>query len=128
MSEAIEVLEGIKSLTAEEPPALDVQAIAEAATRSVVEALSAQPPAEAELERLPEPEPDAVTAVMEKPTTVSAPAIPDGCHAKPVMPQAVLLPAEPILLSAEIVSLLRASLKANLQDVTNKVLWIALKD
>ena len=46
MSEATQVLEGIKSLTAEEPPALDVQAIAEAATRKVVDALSAQPHAE----------------------------------------------------------------------------------
>jgi hypothetical protein len=67
MSEATQVLEGIKSLTAEEPPVLDVQAIADAAARKVVEALSAQPPAELGL-----PETDAATAVMEKPTTVSA--------------------------------------------------------
>jgi hypothetical protein len=93
MSEATQVLEGIKSLTAEELPVLNVQAIAEAATRNIVEALSGQP--HAELERLPE---------------------------------AVLLPAEPILLAPEVVSLLRASLKAGLSEVTNKVLWLALKD
>jgi hypothetical protein len=116
MSEATQVLEDIKSLTAEEPPVLNVQAIAEAATRKVVEALSAQ--LHAELERLPDA--DAVTAVMEKPTTVSAPET-------PVMPQFVLLPAESILLAPEVVSVLRASVQANLPEVTAKILRVVLK-
>jgi hypothetical protein len=108
-------LEKIKSLTADEPPMLDVQAIAEAATRSVVEALSAEPQAELDI---PEAE---VAAVTEKPTTVSAPEA-----AVPLL--RVQYGDGAVLLSAQVVSLLRASLKANLQDVTNKVLWAMLED
>lgn len=112
MSEATQVLEGIKSLTAEEPPALDVQAIAEAATRKVVDTLSAQPHAELGL-----PDADAVTAVMEKPAPVEV-----------VPPLKVRRGDGAVLLSASVVSLLKASLNAKLQDVTNKILWAMLED
>ena len=122
-TEATQVLEGIKSLTAEEPPALDVQEIAEAAAARIIEALSAQP--HAELERLPDAAADAVTAVMEKPTTVSEPET-------PVIPNLRVLSVRrgdgAVLLSAEVVSLLKASLKANLPEVTSKILRGVLED
>ena len=140
MSEATQVLEGLKSLTAEEPPALDVQAIADAAMKRVIETLAAQPPAE------PEPRPDVdadeernlfrascgtlnetVDAVVtEKPTTAVS------TSETPVIPDLRVLSVRrgdgAITLSAEVCSLLRASLKANLQDVTNKILWAMLED
>jgi hypothetical protein len=118
-TEATKVLEGIKSLTAEEPPVLNVQAaIVEAATRKVVEALSAQPPAEHE--RLPEA--DAVSAVVsgKTPATISAPV-------EAVPPQQAQREDGAITLSGEVVSLLKATLKANLLDVTAKVLRIMLE-
>jgi hypothetical protein len=135
VTEATQALEGIKSLSTGEST-LDVQAIAEAAAARIVEALSTAPKAEplevdedadlAEQEKALNEfdEADAVSAGVvsgKTPTTVSAPET-------PLMPQVVLLPAEPILLSAEVVSLLRASLKAGLTDVTCHVLSVMLKD
>jgi hypothetical protein len=69
-----EAMEGIKSLSTGEPT-LDVQAIADAAARKIVEAISAAP-AESESSRLQSEADPAAVVSPEKPTTVSAPETP----------------------------------------------------
>jgi hypothetical protein len=138
MSNATQVLERIKSLTAEEPPVLNVQAIAEAATKKVIEAISAAPSA-SESSRLQSSEPlpdvdDADVSLDEQ--TAALNEIDEADHSDGVSPEIPTIPTpkeslqllQPVTIPPEIVVLLQAALRANLTHVVIKVLTILLQE
>ena len=143
-TEATQVLEGIKSLTAEEPPVLNVQAIAASVTEKVIATLSATPAESESTEPLPDEEveedadsdlaaqekilnelDEADSVVSEKTSaTISAPAEATA----PQQVRGILQLPPPVTLSSEAVAVLKAALRANLTHVVLRVLTILLQE
>jgi hypothetical protein len=125
-TEAPQVLERIKSLTAEEPPALDVQAIAEAATKRVIEAISAAPSESKSLQAELEPLPDADDAEVNLDEQTAA--LNDLDEADHSDGATIPAPKEAVTISPEIVALLRGALRARLTHTVLHVLSLVLQE